>query len=307
MAGSRPRGSGRGRLVVALLSILAAITRRVPRRAAEPFCRVGADAWWATAPAKRAAVRANLRHVLGRRPTGREVRTVFRFGSLNYWDTFAIPQLTREQVLDLVPVEGWEHVEAALEAGRGAILAGAHLSSVALAGQTVAARGVQVVGVVEPIDPPDVFDFINDLRQTFGVRLFAVGSGALREMLLALRRNQLVGLVTDRDVLGTGPVVEFFGAPTTFPDGAAVLSLRTGAPILPAVAIRLPDGSFRGIIEGPVPFQPMGDQHADVRHLTQAVARRLEYHIGAHPLQWTVFQMRWPDAGNRPDQRDTRA
>ena len=232
---------------------------------------------------------------------------VFRNGMLNYWDTLAIPQLTREEVLGLVRIDGWEHVDAARQAGRGVILAGAHLSSVALAGQTVAARGLPVVGVVEPIDPPEVFDFFNSFREAFGVRLFAVGGGALREMLLALRRNEVVGLVTDRDVLGTGPVVDFFDAPTTFPDGAAVLSLRTGAPVLPAVAVRLDDGSFRGIVEGPVRFEPTGDHHADVRRLTQAVAQRLEYHIGTYPLQWTVFQMRWPEAGTQPEQRETRA
>jgi lauroyl/myristoyl acyltransferase len=281
--------------LLALLRGAAVATRLVPRRAAEPVCRVAGAVWYAGAPRARQAVRANLRQILGREPSTRQVRAVFMHGALNYWDTLALPQLRPQQVLALVDVEGWDHLDTALASGKGAILAGAHLSSVALAGQTVAARGYRVVGVVEAMRPPVLFDFLNELRQVLGVRLYPLGPAAARELLAALRRNEVVGLVTDRDVLGTGPVVQFFGAPTTFPDGPATLSIRTGAPVLPAVAVRCPHGTFRAWIEPPLPVPRTGNPKDDVRALTQAIARRLEYHIGVHPEQWTVFQRRWPD------------
>ena len=46
----------------------------------------------------------------------------------------------------------------------------------------------------------------------------------------------------------------------------------------------------------PLPPVPRtGNPKQDVLTLTQAVARRLEYHVASHPEQWTVFQKRWPD------------
>ena len=120
--------------------------------------------------------------------------------------------------------------------------------------------------------------------------------GAVRELLLALRRNELVGLVTDRDVNGTGPRIRFFDAPTPFPDGAAWLSLRTGAPILIAVAVRKANGRFDAWFEPLPPIERSGDRRADVLRLTQAVAERLQYYVASHPEQWTVFQRRWPEA-----------
>jgi lauroyl/myristoyl acyltransferase len=120
---------------------------------------------------------------------------------------------------------------------------------------------------------------------------------SLRELLTALRRNEVVGLVADRDVTGTGPLIKFFDAPTRFADGPAALSMRTGAPILPAVAIRRADGGFDGWIESPLSRPNSGDTRRDVLSLTRAVALRLEYHIANHPEQWTVFQARWPAAG----------
>jgi KDO2-lipid IV(A) lauroyltransferase len=115
-------------------------------------------------------------------------------------------------------------------------------------------------------------------------------------LLGALRRNEVLGLVTDRDITGTGPQVPFFGAPTQFPDGAAALSVRTGAPILIAVCARKPNGRFDAWIEPLPPVSPTGDSKEDILAITRAIAGRLEYHIASHPEQWTVFQQRWPEA-----------
>ncbi len=286
----------RARLLLWLLRAAARATRLVSRTSAEPLCRAAGTLWYLAAPRSRAAVRSNLHHVLGREPSARSVREVFQHGMLNYWDTLAIPQFSAAEVLALVDAEGWEHLDAALAEGRGAILAGAHLSSVALAGQAVAARGYPMVGVVEPLDPPELLAFFTSLRGAQGVRLLPASPQAMRALLLALRRNEVLGLVTDRDVLGRGLSVEFFGRATTFASGAAALAVRTGAPILPAVAVRVERGRFRAWIEPPLPVPRTGDPREDERQLTQAVARHLEYHISKHPEQWTVFQRRWPPA-----------
>jgi KDO2-lipid IV(A) lauroyltransferase len=280
-------------LVVWLLEAATVVAHVVPRSKTGPLCRLFAAAWYAGAPGPRAAVRDNLAHVLGRPPTWREVLAVFETGALNYWDTLAISRFSAAQVQQLVRIHGLEHLDAALAAGRGAILVGAHLSSIGLASQALPANGYSLVGLLEPIQPPEVFEFFARQRQALGARLLPVSAGGLREVVAALRRGEVVALVTDRDVTGTGPVIDFFGQPTRFPEGAAALSVRTGAPVLPAYAVRRADGTFQAWIEPPLPI-PAGEAKAAARELTQAVARRLEYHIANHPEQWTVFQRRWP-------------
>jgi len=79
----------------------------------------------------------------------------------------------------------------------------------------------------------------------------------------------------------------------------AALAVRTGAPILIAIATRRPDGRFDALFEPLPTVELTGDPKVDVLRLTQAIARRLEYHIASHPEQWTVFQKRWPDAQPR--------
>lgn len=285
------------RLLVALLRVAVAITGRVPRPAAEWLCRWAGRAWWLAAPSARAAVRANLRQVLGRAPSEAQVRQVFFHGALNYWDTLAIPQLSRAQLEALVLSDGWEHLNLALAQGKGAVMVGAHLGSLALAAQLIGARGYRVTGVVEPVEPRAVFDLLTSLRSTFGLRFLPLGPAAAHELLAALRRGEIAGLIADRDVLGSGPTVDLLGAPTRMPDGPAVLALRTGAPVLVAVAWRGPEGRFQAHIEPLSLPARAGDPRADTLALVQAIADRLGYHIAAHPEQWTVFQRRWPAPG----------
>jgi KDO2-lipid IV(A) lauroyltransferase len=283
------------RLALAGLNAASAAAGALPRDTfGEAICRLVGLVWFLSKPAARAAVRDNQRHVLGREPSLREIATVFRHGAYNYWDTFALPHRTHRQMLDLVDVHGKEHIDRALAQGHGVICAGPHLGSVAFVAQVLPALGYTVVGLVEPFKPAEVFEFFARQRQALGTRLLPSGTSGAREMLLALRRNEVVGLVTDRDVTGTGPIIPFFNALTRFPDGAAALSLRTGAAILIGVAIRKPNGRFDAWFEPLAPVERTGDTRKDAVALTRAIAGRLEYYVANHPEQWTVFQRRWP-------------
>jgi len=284
------------RLLLGLLTAGSAAVGAIPRHTVgEALCRLAGSVWYLSAPAARAAVRANLRHILGREPGWRQVMTVFHHGAFNYWDTLLTPHLTQAEFRELMVVHGAEHIDAALAGGHGVVCATAHLGSVAFVGQVVPALGHPMVSLVEPIDPPEVLEFFRRHREGLGARMLPIGTSALKELFLALRRNEVVGLVTDRDVLGTGPLIEFFGLPAQFPDGVAALAVRTGARILIAIASRRADGRFDALFEPLPPVEMTGDPKADVLRLTHAIARRLEYHIAIHPEQWTVFQRRWPE------------
>ncbi|MBV9581580.1 MAG: lysophospholipid acyltransferase family protein [Chloroflexi bacterium] len=269
----------------------------MPRQTyAEPICRAFGALWYLSRPESRAAVRDNLQHVLGHPPSRALVARVFHHGALNYWDTLALPHFTYAQLLDMVDIHGIEHLDRARAAGCGVICAGAHLGSVALVAQILPGLGYPVTGVIEQFEPAEVFDFFAEQRQVLGTRLLPAGAAAAREMLLALRRNEVIGLVTDRDVAGTGPSINFFDAPTRFPEGAAWLSIRTGAPIIIAVAVRKAGGRFDAWFETLPEVQRSGNRRLDILRVTQAVAERLQYYVANHPEQWTVFQRRWPEA-----------
>src|SRR5204862_3304332 len=120
------------RLLLAILTVGSAAVGVIPRHTiGEALCRLAGSVWYLSAPAARAAVRANLRHIIGREPHWRQVVTVFQHGAFNYWDTLLTPHLTQAQFRELMVVHGAEHIESALAGGHGVVCATAHLGSVA--------------------------------------------------------------------------------------------------------------------------------------------------------------------------------
>jgi KDO2-lipid IV(A) lauroyltransferase len=304
VAGGRHKLKGIGSwAVIAAYRLASRLAPLLPRAVAYPLCdRLGDLFWLFNRPARR-AVRDNLRHVLGHNPPEYLVRQVFRHGTRNYYDTFIIPTLGSQALLDLVPVEGWQHLDRALAAGSGAIMVAVHLSSVALAGQVVAARGHAVTSAVERVEPPELMELLIRLRSGGGVRVLPLGRDLIKELLVVLRRNEIVGLIMDRDIAGTGVRVAFFDAETSLPGGAALLALRTGAPIIPAVAVRRADDRFEGRIGPPVEVERGADLRESIRLTTRRIAQRFEQDISAQPDQWTVYQPVWPtpSGGGRGD------
>ncbi|MBW1825278.1 MAG: hypothetical protein JRI87_12140, partial [Deltaproteobacteria bacterium] len=60
-------------------------------------------------------------------------------------------------------------------------------------------------------------------------------------MISSLRKNEIVCFIADEKKRRSEIYVEFFGEPAPTAIGPAVLSLRTGAPIMPIFIVRNED------------------------------------------------------------------
>ncbi|MGH2686984.1 MAG: phosphatidylinositol mannoside acyltransferase, partial [Actinomycetota bacterium] len=214
-----------------------------------------------------------------------------------YWiESFRLPGLSPAEVDAGMSYEGWNHVEDGLAAGKGVIIALPHLGGWEWAGfwlAEVERRPVTVV--VEPLEPPELFDWFADFRRSLGMNIVPLGPGAGSAVLRALKRNEVVCLLSDRDIGGSGVEVEFFGERTTLPGGPATLALRTGAPLLPVAAYFRGRRGHHAVIRPPVPATRTDARlRDDVERITQDLARELETLIRAAPEQWHLLQPNWP-------------
>ena len=150
-----------------------------------------------------------------------------------YVESFRLPSLSKRAVDRPFTVDGFHHITEALEGGKGCIFALPHLGGWEWAGRWMTDRGHRLTVVVEALDPPELFEWFADLRKDLGMTVVPTGPEAGPAVLRALRANEIVCLLCDRDIERHGVEVEFFGERTTMPGGPAVLALRTGAPILP--------------------------------------------------------------------------
>ena len=218
-----------------------------------------------------------------------------------YWlESFRLADMGPTEIDAGMAPEGMELLDEVLDRGKGAIMALPHLGGWDFGGAWLATKGYPVTVVVEPLEPPVVFEWFADMRRTFGLNVVPLGPDAGRIVLQALRRNEVVGLLCDRDIDGSGVEVEFFGERTTLPGGPVTLALRTGAAVLPT-AVYFQGRGHRGVIRRALPLQRSGSLRADVAAGTQMLADELQALIAHAPEQWHVLQPNWPsDRGDPP-------
>lgn len=274
------------------------LARRLPQSVAE----VGGDALVALmTPAllpRRRMIERHLRRASGGNMRGaalqREVRRAFQ-SYVKYWvESFRLIDMSPAELDARMSYSGLEHLDAALEAGQGAILVLPHLGGWDFGGAWFASQGYKATVVVEPLEPPELFDWFADMRRTIGLEVVPLGPEAGTAILRRLKEGGIVGLVADRDIHGNGVPVTFFGEPTTLPAGPATLALRTGAPMMPVCVYFEGRRGHRGVVRPPVPVERTGKFRDDVQRITQALAHELEDLIGEAPSQWHMFQPNWP-------------
>lgn len=253
----------------------------------------------ATALSKRRAVLCgNLRRALGPGASERQLRRAARRAFISYgwyWaECLRLEATTPGELEDCVSFEGLEHLERALEEGRGVVFAVPHLGNFDVGAARMAAIGYPLTVVVEPLEPPELFEWFCQLRRSAGMRTVPLGPSVTSTVIEVLRANGLVALVCDRDLGGRGVEVELFDAPTTLPGGPATLALRTGAALLPAAAFDEPGRRHRVVIRPPLETARRGTVEQDVTRITRQMACELERIIRAAPEQWHVFQPCWP-------------
>lgn len=261
----------------------------VPTAIAVPIATAVGTAAYLASPAARAAVRANLMVVAPERATSATVRRIFIEQARNYLEVFRLPHTGREKLRDAVATRGWEHFVAAHDAGKGVIVASAHLGPISVVGQIMVANGYEVVLPVES-EHSEFQRAVNRARGSMGMQL--VYPETPLAVYRALRQRKVFGLLADRAVTGVGERVPFFGRDALIPSVHVALALRTGAPLIPAFSTR-EDGRLYASFEPPLELTATGHHDSDVREGVRRWVGVLERYVRRYVEQWTVFERVW--------------
>jgi KDO2-lipid IV(A) lauroyltransferase len=318
-----PRRASRvQRLRVRLLEAAEWLANRLPASAVGRTADVAGELWYRATPARAAQARANLGRVVAHlAATGagpararaaatdpaaleRLVRAAYRHAARTYAELLRAQAVIREAP-GRTHVENPSTVDAAF-AIHPAIFASLHFGSLQATEATLLTRiNIPITAPMETLDDPALQAFVTRARSASGVRLVRL-EVARHELRAALGRGELVGVVGDRDILGGGVSVPFFGAPAPLPIGAALLAIESGAPIHVAAVRRIRGERYTGRLETILP--PGGDfaagpgaRRARVEALLTEEASAFERLIADAPEQWwAVFFPIWPDLVPEP-------
>lgn len=273
---------------------------RMPLRWRYGISRIVSDRVYDWRRSIRENTRSNVRHVLGPDASDEDIDHIARQCARNtgryYADVVGMHRMDVKRFFenDLV-LEGLEHITAAQDAGHGVVLASAHYANPEFAVQALAAAGVNVFALVEPLRPPELNRLMWNLRNVHGHRYEAVSFAAVKHALEWLRGCGVVAILVDRDIQKRGIELEFCGAKARFPTGAIDLALRTDAVVVPGWVRRIGEFKIHARLGPPMPLIRTGDNDEDLRANTAALLALFEQHLKADPGQWSVLDRIWPD------------
>jgi KDO2-lipid IV(A) lauroyltransferase len=278
--------------------LASALAQRLPSWITYPTAVVGGELVYLIWISRRRVAKANFSIVLQRPMNDREVARVARRSFRNFGkylvEIMRFPRLGVSELERLVNVDprSWSHLRSALEHGRGLIFVSMHFGNFEMGGARIADE-LPLNVIADELENQRLMDLLVANRKHKNLHLLPP-DGAVRQVLQALRRNEMVGLMMD-----LGPraqeldhvEAEFFGARAKFPTIAANLARVSGAPIVVAAVKRQRDNTFHGIALPPI-FVERTKQ--DIERATQAIAHGLEQLVRGDPDQWYIFRPMWP-------------
>ena len=289
-------------LAYLLCRLAGIVAPRVPRRLGYALMALVAAVAYRFSAGNRRMIQCNLRRALGGGADPERVDQVARhiFHNLlkNYFDLFWLPAQSEETMARLITVHGIENAHDALTLGKGLIAVSAHMGNQEVMIQVRAITELKLTLVVEHVKNERVFRYLTSLRQMSGIHLIP-HDGALKELFRALKRNEVIGLVFDRDIAGSGRIAPFFGQPARLPDGYAILALKLGAPVVPAFIVRQSDDSYAAYVEKPLRFEGRADNDEDVERVMVSVGKVVEDYITRFVDEWVYFHYIWEEDKGR--------
>ncbi len=202
----------------------------------------------------------------------------------------------------VVDVNGWELIERALSAGKGAILLTPHLGCWEITAQ-YASRRHPITVLYSPPKMQAVEPLMQHGRTREGMKSVPPDLSGLRAMLRALHKGEAIGILPDQvPGIGEGEWTEFFGRPAYTMTLVTKLAHRTGAPLLFGYAERLPRGRGYRLHVVPMPDPRSGE--TPQRRLNRAI----EELVRRCPAQylWAYNRYKVPAGVEPPKQREVR-
>jgi KDO2-lipid IV(A) lauroyltransferase len=198
-----------------------------------------------------------------------------------------------QATLDELSFDGLEHLQAVMrEHGRTLVLT-AHLGNWEYLSAAARLAGYPLSVVVRPLDSPALDALAEAMRRKTGAALIDK-RGALRPVLEALRRGGLVGILLDQNAARReGVFVPFFGRAASTSRSLALLSVRTGTPVVPIFIRRDAPGRHCVVIGPPLARPAVNDPEQAIVELTAQCTQAIESAIRSMPEQWLWSHDRW--------------
>ena len=245
----------------------------------------------------RQLVKNNLKAILGEREdVSFQAREVFRNFGRYLVEFFRMEKIFNSNFIKVrVKVCDAKNIDKALAKGKGGIILTAHMGNWELGGVVITSLGYSVTAIALPHKERPVNELFNRQRQIKGMTVVPM-QNSVRKSIEALKSNGLVAVLADRDFTSHGELLDFLGKKALIPKGAAIFSIKTGAPLIPVFFMRQPDNTFILEIEEPIDPPEINEEMIEgpvLINFVEKYKKIIEDRIRRSPTQWLMFRKFW--------------
>ncbi|MDI6789035.1 MAG: lysophospholipid acyltransferase family protein, partial [Planctomycetota bacterium] len=221
---------------------------------------------------------------------GHIARKVARNMGKNIIEFLRLPILTEKKLEGYIEWSGLEHLDNALKLNKGVFILTAHLGNWDLIAAACALKGYRVNLITKHLKINLLNKFWLDYRARMNINQL-YREGHLREIINALKRNELMGFILDQHTKSSdGIKVNFFNRPAWTTPSLAVLSQRYNIPVVPGFIIRQNNGRHKIIFEEKI--EPC-EKDKSPQFYTQLYTDVIERYVRKYPEQWIWMHRRW--------------
>ncbi len=202
---------------------------------------------------------------------------------------------TENRVRRLIEGEpaGLDILRQCLKKNKGIFFLTAHFGNWEIMGLFHGYLGIcPLSSIVRKLDNPYLDKASKNFRTLSGNRIFYRDESPLK-IVRELKNNGSVAVMMDQNTAKGGVFVDFFGQKAASPRSLALLSYRSGTPILPLFCYPTEKGTYR-IEYGPeIRFEKSGDKENDILKWTHQYELFIENVIRENPAPWMCGHRRW--------------
>ena len=250
-----------------------------------------------------------LRQVFGDRMSEEQLRKLNRRVVLHFSQMlFEVPHILNLKLENLHRYVFFENEKALTEAlakGKGCFILTGHFGNWELMSAAVTLRfNTDGIAVARPADFAPVEALLMRLRTRFGTEIIPKKK-AMKKLLMGTRKNKAMGILLDQNVdWYEGVFVPFLGQPACTNKGLALITMKTGTPVIPVFSVRQADGRYRVVFEEEVALIHSESKLSDTEENTALFNRIIDKYIRWYPEQWFWFHKRWKTRYSCPFPRD---
>jgi Kdo2-lipid IVA lauroyltransferase/acyltransferase len=217
----------------------------------------------------------------------------YRSFAITLVEILYMPNMTKEEIINSVTCTNPDSILKEYKKNNGVILLSAHFGNWEYNAASVAVQiNLPLLIVTKPQRNPYVTDWLEKARTKWENEVVSLGL-SIRQIYKELKEKNIVAMVADQRGPADGIRVNFFGRKVSVYPGPALLSLRTGAPILYGIAIRQPDYSYKMTLVEINKENLPDNEEEKIIEISQRHTSYLEGVMKQYPEQWFWMHKRW--------------